>query len=177
MPRVIEVPVPDSSSLFRALKVVHFCDAYQTSLFNPKLSVQDAYEAVFEHAPRWVGTLMAMRGVVVSALGLKHVSNDNYQRVPGGGVQGVRYQIGQRVGLFSIQSIEPNELIVGDNDQHLDFRISIYRSSTHGVETVTVSTAVEIHNVVGRLYMLVVKPFHRFIARSMVQRAADAGRL
>jgi len=119
---------------------------------------------------------MAVRGAVAFALGLKHEPDGNFQRVPGG-VPGSRYQIGQRVGLFSIQSNEPNELIVGDNDKHLDFRISIYRSSTHGVETVTVSTTVEIHNAVGRLYMLVVKPFHRFIARSMVQRAADAGRL
>jgi hypothetical protein len=176
MPRVIEVPVPDSSRLFRALKVVHFCDAYQISLYNPKLNVQDAYEAVFGHAPRWVAALMAVRGVVAYALGLKHAANGVFQRVSGG-VQGARYQIGQRVGLFLIQSIEANELIVGDNDKHLDFRISIYRSTMHGVETVTVSTAVEIHNAVGRLYMLVVKPFHRFIARTMMQRAADAGRM
>lgn len=176
MPRVIEVPVPDSSSLFRALKVVHFCDAYQISLCNPKLSAQDAYEALFEHAPRWVAALMSVRGVVASALGLKHVANGDFQSAYRG-VQGVRCQIGQRVGLFLIQSIEPSELIVGDNDKHLDFRISIYRSTMHGVEMVTVSTAVEIHNAVGRLYMLVIKPFHRFIARTMIQRAADAGRL
>ena len=98
--------------------------------------------------PRWVETLMAVRGAVAFALGLKHEPDGNFQRVPGG-VPGSRYQIGQRVGLFSIQSNEPNELIVGDNDKHLDFRISIYRSSTHGVETVTVSTAVEIHNADG----------------------------
>jgi len=176
MSRVIEVAVPDSSSLFRALKGVHFCDAYQISLRNPKLSVQDAYEAVFGHAPRWVAALMTVRGMVAYALGLKHAANGDFQSVSGG-VQGARYQDGQRVGLFLIQSIEPNEIIVGDNDKHLDFRISIYRSTMHGVETVTVSTAVEIHNAVGSLYMTLIKPFHRFIARTMVRRAADAGRL
>jgi hypothetical protein len=70
-----------------------------------------------------------------------------------------RYDIGQRVGMFSIRSIEPNELIVGDNDKHLNFRLSIYRSSLNGVEIATVSTAVEIHNSVGKIYMVVVKPF------------------
>ena len=172
MPKVLEIAVPDASALLRSLKVVHFCDAYQATLRNPKLSAQDAYVAVFGHAPRWAKSLMKLRGVVARALGLKHVTGSNFPLV-----QSTSYQVGQRVGLFSVRSVEPGELIVGDDDKHLDFRISIYRSSANGIEVVTVSTAVEIHNKIGRLYMLVVKPFHRLMARSMVQRAVDAGRL
>ncbi len=175
MPKVLEVPVPAASSLFHALKMVHFCDAYKAPLSKPQ-SVQEAYEAVFGHAPKWVNTLMAMRGVVASALGLKHEVQGEFKRVPGD-IQVVPSQIGQRMGSFFGQSIKPNELIVGSNDTHLDFRISIYKSSSLGVETVTVSTAVEIHNAVGKIYMFLVKPFHRFIARAMLQRAVDAGRL
>lgn len=171
MLKVQEVPVPDASSLLRTLKAVHFSDAYQTQC-NPKLNVQDAYEAIFGHSPQWVRSLLTIRGVVASTLGLKHVADGDFSRAPG-----ENYQVTQRVGLFTVQSIESNELIVGDNDKHLDFRISICRSSANGVEMVTVSTAIEIHNAVGRLYMLVVKPFHRLIARSMLQKAANAGRL
>jgi hypothetical protein len=115
---------------------------------------------------------MKIRGVIASALGLKHVGAGDFSRAPG-----ANYQIGQRVGLFSVRSNEPNELIVGDNDKHLDFRISIYRSSVDGVDIVTVSTAVEIHNKIGKLYMLAVKPIHQLLARSMVQNAVNAGRL
>lgn len=176
MPRVVEVPVPNSSNLLCTLKDIYFCDAYQVALSQPQLSVQDAYEAVFGHVPRWVNTLMAVRGMAATALGLKHETNAGFQHMLGS-AESASYQVGQRVGLFRVQSIEANELIVGDNDKHLDFRISIYKSSMHGDATVTISTAVEIHNTTGRLYMLVVKPFHRFIARLMVQRAANAGRL
>ena len=176
MIQVLAVPVPDASGLLRTLKAVHFCDAYQTSICNPKLSVQNAYEGIFGHSPLWVQTLMTLRGVVASALGLKHEANDHFQDIHGGN-SGASYYVGQRVGMFLVKSIETNELIVGDDDKHLDFRISILRSTTNGVEMVTVSTAVEIHNTVGGLYMLVVKPFHRVIAKSMVQRAANAGRL
>jgi hypothetical protein len=171
MIKVLEVPVPQASSLLRTLKTVHFSDAYQTKC-NPKLNVQDAYEAIFGHSPQWVRSLLTVRGMVASVLGLKHVADADFSRAPG-----ENYQVTQRVGLFSVQSNESNELIVGDNDKHLDFRISIYRSSANGVEIVTVSTVVEIHNAVGRLYMLVVKPFHRLIARSMLQKAANANRL
>jgi hypothetical protein len=79
--------------------------------------------------------------------------------------------------MFSIRSIEPDELIVGDNDKHLDFRLSIFRSRVNGVEMATVSTAVEIHNTVGKIYMVVIKPFHHCITRAMIQRAVNAGRL
>jgi hypothetical protein len=172
MSQVIEVPVPVACNLLHALKAVHFCDAFQAPVSKPELGPKDAYRAVFGCAPAWVKALLKIRGMVASMLGLRHGGVADFQLTPD-----ARYEIGQRVGMFSIRSIEPNELIVGDNDKHLDFRISIYRSTLNGVEMVTVSTAVEIHNTIGRVYMLVVKPFHRCIARAMVQRAVDAGHL
>jgi hypothetical protein len=95
-----------------------------------------------------------MRGIVASMLGLRHGSDIGFQLAPD-----ASFKIGQRVGMFSIWSIEADELIVGDNDKHLDFRLSIFRSSLNGVEMMTVSTAVEIHNTLGKIYMVVVKPF------------------
>ncbi|HSX89956.1 MAG TPA: DUF2867 domain-containing protein [Pseudomonas sp.] len=172
MPQVIEVPVPHDCSLLDRFQSVYFCDAYQTSLSKPNLSVQDAYEAVFAHPPGWAKGLMKVRGLLASVLGLKHVEDALLAQD-----QGMKYQVGQRAGLFSIQSIEPNELVVGDDDKHLNFKISIYKSSANGVQVLTLSTAVEVHNGVGKLYMLVVTPFHRLIARSMLQKAADSGRL
>lgn len=138
------------------------------------MSVQDAYEAVFGTAPSWVRGLMAVRGLVAGAAGLKHVAA--HSPLASSGTH-FSYQVGQRVGLFTVQANEPNELIVGDDDRHLNFRISILRSTIDGAETVTISTAVQIHNMLGRVYMAAVKPFHRVIAKSMLQRAADSGRL
>lgn len=174
MPQVAEVPIPLASRLRRTLKVIHFCDAYQVALSKPGMSVQDAYEAVFGNAPRWVRGLMAVRGLVASAAGLKHLSAHSSLA---SGEDRFTYQVGQRVGLFTVQAIEPNELIVGDDDRHLDFRISVLRSTIGGAEMVTISTAVQIHNMLGRLYMAAIKPFHRVIAKTMLQRAADAERL
>jgi hypothetical protein len=172
MSQVKEVPVPVTCNLFHGLKAVHFCDAFQAPVTNPELGLKEACRAVFACAPAWVDMLLKMRGVVATMLGLRHGAEAGFEVSPD-----ARYEIGQRVGRFLIRSIERNELIVGENDKHLDFRISIYRSSLNGVETVTVSTAVEIHNIIGRIYMLVVEPFHRYIARTMLQRAVNAGRL
>jgi Protein of unknown function (DUF2867) len=116
--------------------------------------------------------LLKMRGMFASMLGLRHRGETGFEVTPD-----ARFEVGQRVGRFLIRSIERDELIVGENDKHLDFRISIYRSSLNGEDRVTISTAVEIHNTIGRIYMLVVEPFHRCIARAMMQRAVNARRL
>ena len=108
---------------------------------------------------------MKARGVFAKAVGLKHSDMKSGE---------------QQRGIFKVQQRHANEIIIGEDDSHLNFRISILRAGNAddaGAQTVTVSTAVETHNALGRAYMFVVKPFHRIIARSMVQRAANAGRL
>ncbi len=169
MPRVIEVTVPEASKIWQAVSKVYFADAYQVRLSRPTLSVEDAYAAILGHMPQWAKALMTVRGWAVAPFGLKH---PNAERSPG-----ARYQVGQRAGLFTIQSIDPHEVIAGDDDKHLDFRVSVYKAAPAGAETVTVSTVVEIHNMLGRVYIAIIKPFHRLIVRSMVQNAVDAGRL
>jgi hypothetical protein len=171
MNRVVEVEIPVASKLFQASNESDFHDAYQASLQDASLSVQDAYRAVFGHTPRWVRALFAVRGVAARILGLHHPTRGQFQ------VSGDSYKVGQLIGLFIVQSIEPNELIVGADDKHLNIRVSILKSFGGGVASVTVSTVVDIHNTMGRLYMFVVGPFHRLLAPISIQSAVDAGRL
>ena len=175
MPKVIEVEIPETSKIRETLRVMDFADAYQATLTDTQMSVQEIYEAVFGDEPKWVSHLMNIRGKFAAVLGLKHDTDGI--RVDAADVDGKKYQVGKRIGFFTVQLVEPGELIVGDDDKHLNFRISIYKSSWQGAQTVTVSTVVEIHNMLGKLYMLVVKPFHKRISRAMLQRAVDAGRL
>ena len=129
--------------------------------------------AMFSHASKSVRALFAARDVAARVLGLKRASGGPRPIGPGSRP----YRVGQRVGMFIVQSIEPGELIVGIDDKHLDVRISVLRSTVAEVETATISTAVEIHNALGAAYMFVITPFHRLIARQGMQQAADTGRL
>ena len=165
MNRVVKVPVPGTSKLLASFKQVTFADAYEVAIINPALTAEEAALAIFGHSPAWVGALMKARGVFAKAVGLKHSDMQSGE---------------QQRGIFKVQQRHANEIIIGEDDSHLNFRISILRAGNAdgvGAQTVTVSTAVETHNALGRAYMFVVKPFHRIIARSMVQRAANAGRL
>lgn len=162
--RVIEVSVPgESDSKLRGLfRTIDFADAWQTTLSRPDITPDAAAIAIFGQSPGWVNALMKVRGVFAHVVGLKHSEMQSGE---------------QQKGIFRVQQREVNEIILGENDKHLDFRISVLRGERDGRPTLTVSTVVETHNALGRAYIAVVKPFHRVIARSMVQRAVNAGRL
>jgi len=167
------VAVPACSNVLTSLKRIDFADAYECPLSKPQMDASAAYWAVFGVAPIWVRWLMSLRGHIAIRLGLAHPF-DTYQSnadlVP-------TFQPGVRLGPFTVQSVSAHELIVGDDDKHLNFRISCLKTESGGRAVITISTVVEIHNSLGRFYMIVVKPFHRFIAPFMVRRAVSQGRL
>jgi hypothetical protein len=81
------------------------------------------------------------------------------------------YQVGDRVGIFTLISNSANEVLLGDSDKHLNVVVSVHKQadSAHQGVTVTVTTVVHVHNWLGRLYMLPVTPAHKVIARSIVR--------
>jgi hypothetical protein len=173
MRKVIKVPVPVDSSILQTLPSFGFSDAYQVQLSNAGQTPQEIYEAIFNYPPAWVPPLFVVRGWLAKLLGLKHLPVAFGPRAK----SPRSYQPGERAGLFRVYSSDPFELILSEDDRHLDFRLSICKTKSEAGVLVTISTVVLMHNRVGRIYMTVVEPFHRVLARSMVQRAADCGRL
>jgi hypothetical protein len=60
---------------------------------------------------------------------------------------------------------------------HLDFRVSVRKSTRDGVSRATLSTAVSPHDVFGKAYLLAILPFHRLGVRALLANAVRAGRL
>ena len=171
--RVRVVPVPVHSEVLTTLERIDFADAYEVPLSKHQLDASAVYWAVFSVEPMWVRWLMRWRGHIATRFGLSHpfgIVKASPSSVP-------TLQPGRRVGPFTVVSVSAHEVIVGDDDKHLNFRISCLKTVSGRRTFITVSTVVQIHNTLGRVYMFVVKPFHRFIAPLMVQRALSEGRL
>ena len=117
--------------------------------------------ALERQAP-WVERLMAVRDAIVSPFGLKTahaLRADNGAASPA------------RVGIFRIYETLPDEVVLGEDDRHLDFRLSVLRSAGQ----LTAVTVVHCHNLLGRTYIRAIAPFHRRVVRSALNRAAQAG--
>lgn len=163
---VAAVPIPAESRLGRVYASTHLGDAYAMRL--PDGATHDPETLarfIFANQPDWVWRLMRLRDRIVGPAGLKTV-----ERLHASGVG--------RVGIFRIYETHPGEIILGEDDRHLDFRLSVLcRPEPHAgsAHSIVVSTVVHCHNRLGRSYLFVIAPFHRRIIQAGLRRAAEVG--
>lgn len=130
-------------------------------------------KSFFAYSPNWVGKLFSLRNKIVSLFGLKTSSKitDRTQQL-----NNFECQVGQQLGLFKIFHKTENEVIMGENDKHLNFRVSLLFKQ-NDLETtkkeVFISTTVEFNNWFGKLYFLPVRLFHKKIVPVMLKSIID----
>lgn len=149
------VPIPADSALPDHLPRVDYADAYAVTL--PPGSSTDPREWVdrlFSHPPTALRVLMGARDRLVGTAGLKRA--DSGQARP-----------------FPELARTDNEVVLGVDDLHLDFRVGVHVVPVPDGVRLTVGTVVQFHNAFGRLYFLPVRPAHKVIVRSMLHRAAN----
>ncbi|MDR2298753.1 MAG: DUF2867 domain-containing protein [Comamonas sp.] len=161
----LKVSVPANSIVSTLLNDAYFADAYAVADPAPQRSAMEQWLDIVKSAPVWVERAMDLRNAVVSRLGLKDLGRL-------GGVDSGKpawdYRIGDRVGIFSLQHMTSNEVVMADSDSHLDVHVSLFKSSPD--DRVVVSTVVHVKNWFGRLYMLPVAPVHRIIVPTTLSR-------
>lgn len=162
------VPLPSESRITRMYRRPDLADAYaidlpQGTIRNPELLAR----FIFSHQPRWVAALVAIRDSAVAVFGIK----------TGRSLRSAGEQP-QRIGIFKLYEAGPLEVVVGEDDRHLNFRASVlYRPAGDPAaeSTLVLSTVVHCHNLLGRNYLRVIAPFHRLVVQSFLRRAARIG--
>jgi hypothetical protein len=164
------VTLPAQSGVTRLYPSVHLADAFAIRLPGDASTDPDVLARfIFAHQPAWVGGLMRVRDLVVARFGLK--TGKHLATLGQGAAAG-------RVGIFRVYSTSESEIVVGEDDKHLDFRVSVLCSGRTAPEMgkeLTVSTVVHCHNLLGRTYILAIAPFHRMVVRASLRRAARIG--
>ena len=164
---VKKVCVPINSEVFKTLSGSYYSDSYSFCSSKPG---RVALQIWIDHAskiPSWVNFLMAGRNKIVSVFGLNnigHLGDLDANKLLS------EYQVGDRVGIFTLLFLSDNEIILGDSDKHLDVNVSVHTEVGKPHE-VSISTVVHVHNFLGKLYMLFVKPMHKLIVPSSIKRA------
>ncbi|MFM0226775.1 DUF2867 domain-containing protein [Paraburkholderia dipogonis] len=169
---VQSVALPAESGVARLYDAPDLADAYAVRL--PENAIDDPEllaRFVFAHQAGWVATLMSLRDAIVARFGLKTATQLRSTRDPAAARE--------RIDIFRIYTRSAHEIILGENDRHLDFRVSVLQQ-THGTREsrsryLILSTVVHCHNRLGRFYILAIAPFHRMVVRSSLRRAARVG--
>ncbi|MEO7156927.1 MAG: DUF2867 domain-containing protein [Vicinamibacterales bacterium] len=162
------IPLPRESCIEAVYGQPNLADAYAMDL--PPGTTRDPEvlaRFIFAHQPRWVADLMEVRDSCVSLLGLKTGRSLR-------SADGRR----ERIGIFKVYESGPLEVIVGEDDKHLDFRASVLYRAADGpavTASIVLSTVVHCHNALGRTYLWLIAPFHRLVVQSFLRQAATIG--
>lgn len=154
--------LPDNSLLVAGPGKNQYIDSYSYPMTRKNTKADDLFLAFFTSAPSWVVFLLQLRNSIVKLLGLKaEMVNLDDVKPP--------FKIGKTYGIFTIFDKSGTEVIMGTNDKHLDFRVSLLVKDS---EKIVISTVLNFHNIYGRIYFFIVKYFRRKILSSMTKKMA-----
>lgn len=152
--------IPDNSILYESSKNASYKDSVRIS--TPRNDVQsgELIAAFFHSAPDWMIHMLKVRNRIVKYFGLKTGMVDAKLVAP-------PFQSGQQFGVFKLYSINKTESVIGEDDKHLNFRISFIVDNKNEL---VMSTVVDINNTFGTVYMFIVKPIHRILVTVMMKK-------
>lgn len=145
MTRPVAIPTLPYADAERILPGHQFADAYKVPAPH-RMNAIEATRMAFAHGSLWIRTLMGLRNRLGRIVGLK--------AAPSSG--------------FPVLRESADEVVMGFDDKHLDFRVVV--AVAGGFATVT--TIVRWHNAWGRAYLTAIMPFHRAIAARMIEGVA-----
>ncbi|MCD5360087.1 DUF2867 domain-containing protein [Chromobacterium aquaticum] len=158
------IPVPSDSTLAPLYKGADLVDAYAIQLpAGASDDIEVLARAGFEQQAWWIRALTRARDMIMAPVGVKSSRAVGIAAAAQGTV----------IGFFPLQSKSLEELVMGADDRHLDFRLAIQqRAGAAGRRELVVVSVVHCHNLLGRTYLAAITPFHRVIARASLEQAA-----
>lgn len=164
--------IPAKSILKKNSELFDYIDSYQSLFYDTEEIIDSTKIGIlfFSGRSRIGSTLFTIRNNIVRLFGLKtpgKVSNKLKMR------DSFKCEPGDQFGLFKVFDKTENEVILGENDKHLDFRVSLFIDrilDEAGQKSLTITTTVKFNNLFGRVYFLFVRPFHKLIVPAMLKR-------
>lgn len=149
-------PVPVEAKGSTILPGATFADCFAIRV-SGRLTAEEAARLTLERMPRWVSTLMNLRDRLVAMMGLKTLDDQSTAHA-------------HVIGGFPVVSSSVDQVVLGFDDKHLDFRIVIDALPHENGTELRATTLVKPHNLGGRAYLAAVMPFHKRIVPTMLNR-------
>lgn len=168
--KIKKIEFPAKSILSQGKEKFDYIDSFEGGLVGngQNFDITQIGKAFFTSGPKWGKKMFAFRNRVVRLFGLKTGGETD----PVKEADRFTCEVGERVGLFKVFNKTGNEIILGEDDKHLDFRVSLLFDKNKGGQdenSLTISTTVKFHNWLGVLYFLPVRPFHKLIVPAMLK--------
>lgn len=163
-PGVRQVAPPPDSAIADWYDAATLLDSFAVGFVRDEgASMRAIAERALGAPPAWSRALMRVRDGIMRPLGVK--TSDMLRRSG---------HAANHVDFFRVLAEYPDEIVLGEDDRHLDFRLSLmFRPASPDTDTeIVATTAVRTHNALGRSYILAIRPFHLLIVGSTLRRLA-----
>ena len=138
-------------------------DSYSTDLSSStQYSMRVLAARTVGDPPAWIKALVAVRDAMVAPFGVKTSGEVRASRADN-----------ERVDFFPVQWEGRDEIVLGADDRHLDFRLSLLRRLSPTGTLLIATTVVHSHNALGFTYLNAIRPFHHFVVRANLARCAQ----
>jgi|SRR5690554_2964534 len=168
---ISKAELPDKSLLRTDGKIYDYIDSYQGNFIDQNGNIDSTKigKSFFASGPKWIDKLFAFRNKLVGLFGLKTSGKiTDRQKM----LDNFKCEKGEHLGLFKVFDKTDDEVVLGEDDKHLNFRVSLFIDKQNENKTdknLIISTTVKFNNWFGRLYFLPVRPFHKLIVPTMLK--------
>ena len=164
--RVRRTTPPSESVLAGWYENASLLDSYSIDLSSSKqYSMRVLATLTVGDPPAWIKALVAVRDAMVTPFGVKTSGEVRASRADN-----------ERVDFFPVRWEGQNEIVLGEDDRHLDFRLSLLRRISPTGTQLIATTVVHSHNAFGLTYLNVIRPFHHLVVRANMAHFARAQR-
>ncbi len=168
---ITKTEIPEKSLLKTNNMTYDYIDSFKGQ-FDDKfqnIGTTEVGKSFFSSGPKWIDKLFAFRNKLASLFGLKTSGKiADKQKI----IDNFTCEKGEQLGLFKVFEKTSDEIILGEDDKHLNFRVSLFIDKENENKTkknLIITTTVKFNNWFGLLYFLPVRPFHKLIVPTMLK--------
>jgi hypothetical protein len=135
---------------------------------HSRLTPDNIFVAIWTDFPKWLQMLFKLRDWLVKPFGLKAGSSEKKF--------GQKFEEAIRTGnpldLMTVPVKTADETVMRLTDKHLTAELSVHNEKLDNSQLkINIITLVHYHNVLGKIYFFLIRPFHKMIVKTITKRS------
>ncbi|WP_415900977.1 DUF2867 domain-containing protein [Neptuniibacter sp. QD48_11] len=164
---ISEIEFPSTTTINGKESESYYRDSFQVSVRHNGLNAKDVYHRIFGYMPKSIQLALKIRNAVVKMFGFSASSTEMSLSLN-------EIEEGRKAGFLNIELVTDGEVVCGAYEPNMDMWLSVMKTSDHEF---AVSTLVNLKTKSGKIYMAMIKPFHKVVAKYCIHQAIKTGRL
>lgn len=169
--KVKEIEMGNDYLISNALENIDFVDHYQlsTKQLHYAPEPKDLMIAFFKSFPKSFMYLLILREKIANFFNLKTAEKlDEQSRIEQ--LHNFKGNIGDSIAIFHVLEKNEEEILTGEDDSHLNFRLSFITYKDDDAINLEMATTVDINNRLGKIYFAIVKPIHKYYMKQILRK-------